>query len=296
MTFRWFGACRRAAVRRPAQRAPLAALLALLSVLPCAGAARSAPVPVDLELVLAVDVSGSVDEEEGRLQRTGYVEAFRSPSVLRAVQSGRHKRIAVTYVEWAGSDWQVSVAGWRLIHDEASAGEFAALLAEKPVGSGPYTSISGAIEFSLPLFDNNGFTSERRVIDISGDGPNNSGDYVTTAREKALRAGVTINGLPIVNNRPSPWGRAPMPHLDLYYRKCVIGGRRAFLVVAKDFRSFGRAIRRKLILEIVGLPGGGEPLLSPDPGGAKRGSVLVARQAPPCDAGERRRRSWAPDY
>ncbi len=298
MTFRWFGSYGSAAAIRPARRMCLAVLLGLLAILPGVVVAWSAPLRVDLELVLAVDVSGSVDEEEGRLQRMGYVDAFRSPSVLRAIQSGRHKRIAVTYVEWAGSDWQVSVVGWRQIHDKASAGEFAALLAEKPVGSGPYTSISGAIEFSLPLFDNNGFMGERRIIDISGDGPNNSGDYVTTAREKALRAGVTINGLPIVNSRPSPWGRAPMAHLDLYYRKCVIGGRRAFLVVAKDFGSFGRAIRRKLILEIVGLPERRRgPRQAPDAAQrAKRVPVLVSRSAPPCDAGERRRRSWAPDY
>ena len=157
------------------------------------------------------------------------------------------------------------------------------------MGTGPYTSISGAIAFSLSLFEDNGFEGERRVIDISGDGPNNSGDFVTTAREKALRAGVTINGLPIMNDRPSPWGRAPMPNLDLYYRRCVIGGGRSFLVVANDFASFGRAVRRKLVLEIVGARREKRPrlLASASP---------AARAAPPCDAGERRRRSWAEDF
>ena len=258
--------------------------------------AWSAQVSVDLELVLAVDVSGSVDEVEGKLQRMGYVNAFRSPSVLRAIQSGRHKSIAVTYMEWAGFDTQRVVVGWKQIHDEASAEEFASLLSREPIGVGPYTSISGAIEFALPMFENNGFTSERRVIDISGDGPNNSGDYVTNARERAIRAGVTINGLPIINNRPSPWGRMPMPNLDLYYRKCVIGGRRSFLVVANDFKSFGRAIRRKLILEIVGLPMTEKSRQALDVRKEKRTLVLISRVVPPCDAGERRRRSWSEDF
>ena len=258
--------------------------------------AWSAQVSVDLELVLAVDVSGSVDEVEGKLQRMGYVNAFRSPAVLRAIQSGRHKSIAVTYMEWAGFDTQRVVVGWKQIHDEASAEEFASLLSREPIGVGPYTSISGAIEFALPMFENNGFTSERRVIDISGDGPNNSGDYVINARERAIRTGVTINGLPIINNRPSPWGRMPMPNLDLYYRKCVIGGRRSFLVVANDFKSFGRAIRRKLILEIVGLPMTEKSRQALDVRKEKRTPVLISRVAPPCDAGERRRRSWSEDF
>ncbi len=277
-------------------RGGLAAFLTIVAISLHAGFAWSAPVSVDLELVLAVDVSGSVDEVEGRLQRMGYVNAFRSPAVLRAIQSGRRKSIAVTYVEWAGFDFQRVVVGWKRIHDGASAEAFAYLLSQAPIGVGPYTSISGAIEFALPLFENNGFTSERRTIDISGDGPNNSGDYVTNARDRAVRAGVTINGLPIVNNRPSPWGRMPMPNLDLYYRKCVIGGRRSFLVVANDFKSFGRAIRRKLILEIVGLPGREGRQQAHDRRRPKEGPVLVSRAAPPCDAGEKRRRSWTDEY
>ena len=279
-----------------AMRRGLAVWVTVAAILLHTGFALSAPVSVDLELVLAVDVSGSVDEVEGRLQRMGYVNAFRSPAVLRAIQSGRRKSIAVTYMEWAGFDFQRVVVGWKRIHDCASAEEFAYLLCQAPIGVGPYTSISGAIEFALPLFENNGFTSERRTIDISGDGPNNSGDYVTNARDRAVRAGVTINGLPIVNNRPSPWGRMPMPNLDLYYRKCVIGGKRSFLVVANDFKSFGRAIRRKLILEIVGLPGREGQQQAHDPGITKAGPVLVSRAAPPCDAGEKRRRSWTDEY
>ena len=279
-----------------AMRRGLVVCVSVAAILLHAGFAWPAPVSVDLELVLAVDVSGSVDEVEGRLQRMGYVNAFRSPAVLRAIQSGRRKSIAVTYREWAGFDFQRVVVGWKRIHDGASAEAFAYLLSQAPIGVGPYTSISGAIEFALPLFENNGFTSERRTIDISGDGPNNSGDYVTNARDRAVRAGVTINGLPIVNNRPSPWGRMPMPNLDLYYRKCVIGGRRSFLVVANDFKSFGRAIRRKLILEIVGLPGRKGQQQAHDRRQPKEGPVLVSRAAPPCDAGEKRRRSWTDEY
>ena len=282
-------------MRYSSVRGGLVGFLTILAISLGVSFAWSAPVSVDLELVLAVDVSGSVDEVEGKLQRMGYVNAFRSPSVLRAIQSGRHKSIAVTYMEWAGFDFQRVVVGWKRIHDGASAEEFAYLLSQAPIGVGPYTSISGAIEFALPLFENNGITSERRTIDISGDGPNNSGDYVTNARDRAIRAGVTINGLPIVNNRPSPWGRMPMPNLDLYYRNCVIGGKRSFLVVANDFKSFGRAIRRKLILEIVGLPGT-ERHEAGDPPDSKGSPVLVSRAAPPCDAGERRRRSWTDEY
>ena len=277
-------------------RGGLVVFISIIAICLNSGLAMSAPISVDLQLVLAVDVSGSVDEEEGKLQRMGYVNAFRSPSVLRAIQSGRHKSIAVTYMEWAGFDFQRVVVGWKRIHDEASAEEFAFLLSQAPIGVGPYTSISGAIDFALPLFEDNGFTSDRRAIDISGDGPNNSGEYVTNARDRAIRAGVTINGLPIVNNRPSPWGRMPMPNLDLYYRKCVIGGKRSFLVVANDFKSFGRAIRRKLILEIVGLPGRDRHQLVLDPKNARESPVLVSRVAPPCDAGEKRRRSWTDEY
>ena len=251
-----------------------------------------AALQVDLELLLAVDVSGSVDESEGRLQRKGYVTAFRAPEVIAAIRSGFRKRIAVTYVEWAGFDFQSHIVGWTLIHDEASALSFAAKLGKTPIQTGPYTSISGAIEYAMPLFAKNGFEAPRRVIDISGDGPNNSGRLVTLARQEAISAGFTINGLPISNERPSRFGRLPMPNLDLYYRKCVIGGPRAFIVLAEDFKSFARAIRKKLVLEIAGkIPGNRRTSLT--------GKFLLAaseRKSPPCNAGELRRRSWYDSY
>lgn len=258
---------------------------------------------VDLELVLAVDVSGSIDEEEARLQRNGYVSAFRSPEVINAIRSGFKKRIAVTYFEWAGFDFQSPTIEWTVIFDEASAHAFAARLASIPIQTGPYTSISGAIDFAVPLFENNGFEGPRRVIDISGDGPNNSGRLVTLARQEALAKGITINGLPIINDRPSRFGRRPMPNLDLYYRKCVIGGPRAFLVVAENFQAFARAVRKKLILEIVGItPNGGQRVLSRNgrtaPVPKPLAPLLVSadgREIPPCNIGESRRRTWWED-
>lgn len=258
---------------------------------------------VDLELVLAVDVSGSIDEKEAILQRKGYVGAFRSPEVLAAIRSGFQKRIAVTFIEWAGFDFQSTSVGWTLIHDKASAHAFADLLEKTPIQTGPFTSISGAIEYAMPLFAQNEFEAPRRVIDISGDGPNNSGRLVTISRQEAIRGGFTINGLPIINERPSRFGRLPMPNLDLYYRNCVIGGPRAFLVVAQDFHSFARAIRKKLILEIVGRTPEERPVIASE---KKHNTVRVSkkypleiaasrRKAPPCNAGETRRQQWYED-
>ena len=279
--------------KRPALLALLltAGLLSSILAPPAAAAGRAAPLkPVDLELVLAIDTSGSVDEEEGRLQRKGYVDAFTAPEVLAAIRSGRHKRIAVTYFEWAGETFQNIVVPWTLIEGKASAAAFAAELEIQPVGVGPYTSLSDAITSAMPLFGNNGFEAPRQVIDISGDGPNNSGRLVTLARDEAVKAGFTINGLPIMNDRPSRYGNPPMPNLDLYYKKCVIGGPRSFIVVAEDFRSFARAIRKKLVLEIAGaLP---KHFLAATRPGAAAGP---GRVAPDCDAGESRRQSWS-DY
>ena len=246
---------------------------------------------VDLELVLAVDVSGSVDHEVARLQREGYVQAFHSPRIVAAIKAGYEGRIAAAYFEWAGFGYTRIVVDWSVIEDTDSARAFAEALASQPIAIAQIdgdaytignenvangvaaTSISQAIHFAQSLFDGNVFRSRRRVIDISGDGPNNHGRLVTLARDEAVAAGITINGLPIVNDRP------PMPDLDLYYRDCVIGGRSAFMVVADTFADFARAIRRKLILEIAGRTPG-RP--------ASRVRRVAARRAPPCDAGERR--------
>lgn len=226
-----------------------AALLAL--VLGGSGTARGAGVPVDLELVLAADVSRSIDDEEHALQREGYAAALTDPAVLRAIGGGVLRAIAVTFIEWAGDDEQHVVVGWTVIRDAASAAAVAKQLREKPRGIIGSTSISGAIDFAMTLFGGNGIEGTRRVIDVSGDGINVSGRPVEAARDEAAARGVTVNGLPIVNDRPSrpPW---PEPPIDTYYRDHVIGGPGAFYLVVRDFASFGEFVRRKLIREIVG--------------------------------------------
>ena len=173
---------------------------------------------VDLELVLAVDISGSVDEVEARLQREGYIAALRHPHVIQAIQSGPHGRIAVTYVEWAGDHYQRTMLDWTLIEAPPDAQGFADALAETPFLSAHWTSLSGAIDYSASLFDSNGFAAVRRVIDVSGDGYNNRGRPVELARDEAVAAGLTINGLPIVNDRPNPWGGRRRVDLDLLFR------------------------------------------------------------------------------
>ena len=250
-----------------------------------AGVAFPAPAAegaVDLELAIAVDVSGSIDPEEAELQRRGYVAAFRDPQVIGTIRAGRRGRIAVTYFEWAGHGFNRVVIDWTLIEDEASAHAFADALEAKPIATGPRTSISGAIDFAAALFADNGFAGQRLAIDVSGDGANNWGRPVTLARDAAVVAGITINGLPIVNDRPPrSGGGRKIPDLDLYYRDCVIGGRSAFIIVANGVADFARAIRRKLILEIAHR--------APPAHGPGQHVVRTAeRVAPPCTASEGR--------
>lgn len=235
-------------------RSPLAALVySLVALLVLISGAIAEELPVDLELVLAVDVSGSVDEEEGRLQRDGYISAIRSKEFSEAVKSGILGRIAVTYVEWAGDGFQSTIIDWSVINGPVAAASFADKLSAVPIGSGPWTSISDIIRHSLPRFPNNGYVGTRKVIDISGDGPNNIGGLVTEARDLAVARGITVNGLPILNDHLQPSGRRQIENLDKYYAACVIGGFGAFLVAAHDFKDIARAIRRKLIFEIAGL-------------------------------------------
>ncbi len=226
-------------------------LLAALTGMPAAPVA-ALDLPVDLELVLAVDISGSVDEVEAVLQREGYIAALRHPQVIEAIESGMFGRIAVTYVEWAGDHYQRTMLDWTLIDGAPSAYAFADALAESPLVTEHWTSLSTAIDYAVPLFDHNGFEGFRRVIDISGDGYNNRGRPVEWARDEAVAAGITINGLPIVNDRPNPWGSRPPVDLDRYYEQRVIGGPGAFIVVAEDYVAFARAILSKLLLEIAG--------------------------------------------
>lgn len=223
--------------------------LAVLAFLALVSPARA--VPVDLELVLAVDVSRSVDPEEAKLQRDGYIAALQHPRVLQAIRSAPYGKIAVTYVEWAGVEVQYTVVPWTLIEDDKSAAAFTDRIAAAPFISRNWTSISGAIDYSVPLFENNGYEGTRRVIDISGDGRTNQGRPSAAARDDAVAAGITINGLPVINDRLNFY-RPPEGDLDIYYRDNVIGGPGAFLIAAESFSAFTGAILSKLIREIAG--------------------------------------------
>jgi hypothetical protein len=241
--------------------------------------AHAAEIPVDLELVFAVDVSGSVDWEEAALQRRGYIEALRSDEVVNAIKSGPHGKIAVAYVEWAGTYLQRTVIDWTVLDGAESARAFTAILEKAQIDTGPWTSISAAIQYIVPMFSRNDYQGTRRVIDISGDGPNNSGAPIMDARAQALAAGITINGLPIVNDRMGPGNTRNIRDLDKYYRDCVIGGAGAFMIVANNFGDFSLAIKRKLIFEIAGL--------FPPPSEASNIIPVQAGDASYCLIGER---------
>lgn len=208
---------------------------------------------VDLELMLAVDISGSIDTVEATLQREGYLKALTHPSVIAAITSGRHRRVAIAYMEWGGPLWQYTLVDWTVVRDAASARAFAGKIAKKPVHTVAWTSISNAIDHAVEAFAKNPHNGARRVLDISGDGRNNKGGPLAPARARALAQGITINGLPILNDRPNAYGQPIDKHLDEYYRTEVIGGAGAFIVVAKGFKAFAAAIRAKLVREIAGL-------------------------------------------
>jgi hypothetical protein len=220
--------------------------------------ARGGATEVDVELVLAVDISYSMDIEEQKLQREGYIRALTSPAVLTAINQGAVGRIAVTYFEWAGSQVQRVIVPWQVIEGPESADAFAQKLQAAPITRWYRTSVSGAMLFGAQLFDNNGYDSVRQVIDISGDGPNNQGENVTIARDRVLKAGIVINGLPIMlnNGRRSPFD---MSDLDDYYRDCVIGGPGSFMVVVTQRDQFIEAIKTKIIREISLAPVPSDP-------------------------------------
>lgn len=257
-------------------------ILGLLTGLVCTAAAHAAAaeaeIAVDLELVLAVDVSGSIDPSEAILQREGYIQALTSPEVIRAATGGPIGRIAVSYLEWAGANHVRLVVGWHLIDGLPAAERVAGRLFDADVLSGQRTSISSAILFALPLFRDNGYVGTRRVIDISGDGPNNNGLPVLAARDAAIAAGVSVNGLAILNERPGPLGYPILQDLDIYYEECVVAGPGAFVLVAGDFEDFGSAIRRKLVLEIAGL--------------APRRPAIRPARGYDCLIGERQLQEW----
>ena len=215
-------------------------------------APQPATIDVDVELVLAVDVSYSMDPDEQALQREGYVAALASREFLDALRHGMHGRIAVTYFEWAGASDQKILVPWRLIDGPASAQAVADEIARAPYRRAYRTSISGALTFAAPLFGTAGFRGIRRVIDVSGDGANNQGKLIVPTREEVLAQGITINGLPIMLKRPTP-ATLDIEDLDIYYEDCVIGGPGAFMIPIKEREKFKEATRAKLLLEVAGV-------------------------------------------
>lgn len=239
---------------------------------------------VDLALVLAVDVSHSMTPDEQHLQRDGYVEAFRHPEVIQAIRSGALGEIAVTYMEWAGPSFHNVAVPWTVIATAADANAFADKLAAAPIGREYRTSISGGLTFANSLFASSGVKDDRRTIDVSGDGPNNSGPPVAATRDVVVASGVTINGLPIMlhTDRTDVFAIAD---LDAYYRDCVIGGPGAFMVAVTGTVNFEEATRRKLVTEIADAS---RPELPPD----ARVLPVADMSAPPaasdCMIGEKR--------
>ena len=213
-------------------------------------AAKEAHPSVDVELVLAVDVSYSMDLDELALQREGYAQAIVSKEFLQALKSGPNGKISVTYFEWAASSDQKIIIPWRVIDGPETADAVAAEILKTPIRRASRTSISGAINFAMALLDENPLRGIRRVIDVSGDGPNNNGSPVTLARDAAVEKGVIINGLPIMVKEPS-YSTMDIGNLDLYYEDCVIGGPGSFVVTIKEREKFKEAIRTKLVLEIA---------------------------------------------
>jgi hypothetical protein len=234
-------------------RAVIATVLCLLSIFVMTTPV-SAKEYADLELVLAVDVSRSMDQDEQRLQRDGYVSAFRDVQVHKAIQGGPNGRIAVTYVEWAGHAIQSVVVPWRIVGSKESALAFADELKSKPITRQRRTSISAALLKSAELFEGSPVWGLRRVIDVSGDGANNSGSPVATIRDQVVASGIVINGLAIVMARGvGAYSYFDLPDLDRYFKDCVVGGPGSFVLSINNKTEFATAIRQKLLLEIAGM-------------------------------------------
>jgi hypothetical protein len=235
-------------------RRKVAAGLAALAAAPVfarAGRAQTRE-DVDLELVLAMDVSRSVDDQEFDLQRRGYAQAFSHPTVIKAIQANGLRKIAVAFVEWSGAEFQRTIVPWTAISDGESGALFAERIMQAPRSFWGWTSISGAIDHAVRMFGQE-FTGRRKVIDVSGDGINNSGRPAYAARDDAVAKGIVINGLVIMNDNPNPGPRGfVQPPLDEFFRDQVIGGPGAFVIAIDDFESFAYAIVNKLIKEIAG--------------------------------------------
>ena len=285
----------------------------LLATVSLAGMSRAQDrKEVDIALVLAIDISGSIDPDEARLQRQGYVEAFRDPVIVKAILSGNHGRIAVAYFEWSDSWVQKLLIDWTLLDSERAIADFADALSRAPISIARRTSISGAIRYAIPLFGRIPYEPERKVLDISGDGSNNDGGLVTDLRHDALKERIVINGLPIMNDRPNPFGFPSETDLDKYYLHCVTGGPRSFVEVAVNFDDFPRAVRKKLLQEVADIGPRHDFDLGDLGIAAGRDGVQIAQAAPRrptsavddytrfvrpeyelgCDIGERRSREF----
>jgi hypothetical protein len=284
----------------------LAAFCLLFLALPAAAQDKK---EVDLALALAIDISGSIDPDEAHLQRSGYVQAFRDPLIVRAILGGPNGRIAVAYFEWSDSWVQKLLIDWTLLDSEAAIATFARRLEQAPISIARRTSISGAIRYAIPLFGRSPYDADRKVLDISGDGSNNDGGLVTDMRHEALKERIVINGLPIMNDRPNPFGFPSESDLDRYYLHCVTGGPRSFVEVARNFEDFPRAVRKKLLQEVADL--GPRPDFDTGQPGGLRDGVQLAQSSRPrnrgdedytkfvrpeyelgCDVGERRSREF----
>ena len=287
----------------------LACLFALLLVaIPVAAQERK---EVDLALAMGIDISGSIDPDEAKLQREGYVQAFRDPIIVKALLGGPNGRVAVSYYEWSDSWMQKLLIDWTLLDSEAAIEAFANRLSAAPISIARRTSISGAIRYAIPLFGRSPYDAARKVLDISGDGSNNDGGLVTEMRHEALKERIVINGLPIMNDRPNPFGFPNETDLDVYYLHCVTGGPRSFVEVARSFEDFPRAVRKKLLQEVADRSPQSDFDIG-DLGERKRGGLQLAQAGRPrrgsseddytkfirpeyelgCDVGERRSREF----
>jgi Protein of unknown function (DUF1194) len=266
-------------------RPSLLALLAGLAFLPQPVSSAGAPQQVDLKLVLAVDVSGSIDNDEVQLEREGTADAFMDPEVIRAIQNGSLGRIAVAMIDFSSQPYNKIVADWHIIRDRQTAAQFSDLVRKLPRSVGHRTSISSAFQLGTLMLESSDkdITAGRKVIDVSGDGPNNWGDHLQPVHDRTVANGIVINGLPVMDEQANGY----FPDLDKYYAACVAGGRGAFVVVVRSYRDYAAGMRRKLVLEIsqnetptreaalpqaklirIAAPGGpnaGPPVLRPGP-------------------------------